>query len=81
MVFDLGGDLLGGFEVVEVFVGEAFAEATETAFAVLIRIYGFEKMKAVLSVIKKTRSATGAKMAEPKAQPSLPSQPTMPPKP
>lgn len=28
-----------------------------------------EKMKAILSVIKKTRSATGAKMAEPKAQP------------
>jgi hypothetical protein len=28
-----------------------------------------EKVKAVLSVIKKTKSATGAKMAEPKSQP------------
>jgi hypothetical protein len=35
-----------------------------------------EKVKAVLSVIKKTRSATGAKMAEPKAQPSLVTNPT-----
>ena len=34
-----------------------------------------EKVKAVLSVIKKTRSATGAKMAEPKAQPSITAQP------
>ena len=33
-----------------------------------------EKMKAVSSVIKKTRSATGAKMAEPKSQPSLSAQ-------
>jgi hypothetical protein len=34
-----------------------------------------EKVKAVLSVIKKTRSATGAKMAEPKAQPAVSAQP------
>jgi hypothetical protein len=34
-----------------------------------------EKVKAVLSVIKKTRSATGAKMAEPKAQAILGTQP------
>jgi hypothetical protein len=30
-----------------------------------------EKVKAVLTIIKKTRSATGAEMAEPKSQPSL----------
>jgi hypothetical protein len=33
-----------------------------------------EKVKAVLSVIKKTRSATGAKMAEPKSQLSMTAQ-------
>jgi hypothetical protein len=40
-----------------------------------------EKVKAVLSVIKKTRSATGAKMAEPKSQPSTTTQPATKPLP
>src|SRR5271156_5783400 len=47
VVLDLGGDLFGGLEVVEVFVGEGFAEATEAAFAALVGGDGFEEMEAV----------------------------------
>ena len=47
VVFDFGGDLFGGLEVVEVFVGEGFAEATEAAFAALVVGDGFEEMEAV----------------------------------
>src|SRR5271170_5241164 len=47
VVFDFGGDLFGGLEVVEVFVGEGFAEATEAALAALVGGDGFEEMEAV----------------------------------
>src|SRR5882757_7598487 len=47
VVFDLGGYFFGGLEVVEVFVGEGFAEATEAAFAALVGGDGFEEMEAV----------------------------------
>lgn len=47
MVLDLGGYFFGGLEVVEVFVGEAFAEATESALAMLVGVDGLEQVKAV----------------------------------
>ena len=47
MILDLGGYVFGGFEVVEVFVGEGLAEATEAAFAALVGGDGFEKVEAV----------------------------------
>src|ERR1700721_624659 len=47
VVLDLGGHFFGGLEVVEVFVGEGFAEATEAAFAALVGGDGFEEMEAV----------------------------------
>ncbi len=46
VILDLGGDLFGGLEVVEVFVGEGFAEAAEAAFAALVGGDGFEEMEA-----------------------------------
>ncbi len=47
VVFDFGGDLFGRLKVVEVFVGEGFAEAAEAAFAALVCGDGFEEMEAV----------------------------------
>src|SRR6266850_7798752 len=47
VVLDLGGYFFGGLEVIEVFVGEGFAEATEAALAALVGGDGFEEMEAV----------------------------------
>jgi len=44
VVLDLFGDLFGGLEGVEGFVGEALAEASEAAFAALVGGDGFEEV-------------------------------------
>ena len=47
MVLDFGGDFFSGLEVVEVFVGKGFAEATEASFAALVGGDGFKEMETV----------------------------------